>query len=79
MKPLKPTKADRYHFEELIDLVNAAYLDGKPVTAALECIMLRRFKIQAGYFDRVLKAKLRAEAAEAEIARLRSELAAAVQ
>jgi len=70
MKPRPPTRADKRHLEELLELINDAYVDGKPVIRALEAIQMRRWEIEGGFESRLIKAKRRAAVAEARVAEL---------
>lgn len=72
MKPPKPTRADKHHYEELVETINEAYVDGKPMSRVLELITLRRWQVQEAYEGRMFKAKRRAKIAEARAEELES-------
>lgn len=46
MKPFKPTRADKAHYEDLIEALNDAYLEGKSHVDVLQLIAIRRLQIE---------------------------------
>lgn len=64
---IKPTKADRRFFEELMDALNDAYLEGKPMTRALELVTIQRHINEGAYYERYIKARRRVKELEGHV------------
>ena len=83
MKQIKPTRADKEHYENVVDALNDAYIDGKPASIALQLIADRRWFVEMRakdrLEDRLVEMKRRALKAEEQLAELEKRVADYVQ